>query len=212
MIICAIDQSTSRAVVTTAAELATAVDARLLLLHVAPDPPLFHSKAERERERNRAHTSGVALLRRAAKDFPAGLDWDSRVELGDAVGEIRAAAQEHDASLLVVGSRGRGLVASTLLGSVSNTLARRAPCPVAIVPRDARGNAIVVGVGESERSRGAAALATELAAALAGRLILVPGPEGDVPTAHVLQRVAVHEGAGLVVVGTDGVRETRQAA
>ena len=41
-----------------------------------------------------------------------------------------------DASLLVVGTRGRGAVESALLGSVSAYCLRRARCPVAVVPAD----------------------------------------------------------------------------
>lgn len=39
-----------------------------------------------------------------------------------------------EADLLVVGSRGRGPVASAVLGSVSNDVVRRAKCPVVVVP------------------------------------------------------------------------------
>ena len=39
-----------------------------------------------------------------------------------------------DAELLVVGTRGRGELTSAVLGSVSHEVARRAPCPVVIVP------------------------------------------------------------------------------
>lgn len=42
--------------------------------------------------------------------------------------------QARDAELLVVGSRGRSAATSLLLGSVSQSLAHHAPCPLVIVP------------------------------------------------------------------------------
>jgi nucleotide-binding universal stress UspA family protein len=212
-IICAIDETTSDAVARTAAALTSALGGRLLLAHVAPDPALFDSKTQRERDRNQASRAGMALLQRMASSLPADVDWDSRIEFGDAADELRAVAEEIEASLLVVGSRGRGLLASTLLGSVSEALGRDAPCPVAVVPRHAAGDAqstgaIVVGIGAS----GHVALTTEVAGALGGRIVLVPGPGGAPPAAHVLESVAAHEGAGLVLIGTDGATDAHPAA
>jgi nucleotide-binding universal stress UspA family protein len=61
---------------------------------------------------------------------------------------------EH-AAMLVVGSRGRGLVASLLLGSVSVSVSKHASCPV-VVRRSSEstspGHRIVVGVDGSEPS------------------------------------------------------------
>ncbi len=61
-----------------------------------------------------------------------------------------------DASLIVVGTRGRGALADTLLGSVSTYVASHAPCPVAIIPEKApTGHTfqkIVVGIDGSESS------------------------------------------------------------
>lgn len=36
--------------------------------------------------------------------------------------------------LIVVGTRARGVVARTLLGSVADAVVRHAPCPVLVVP------------------------------------------------------------------------------
>lgn len=39
------------------------------------------------------------------------------------------------ADLIVVGARGRGAIASAILGSVSNTVLHQAPCPIVVTPR-----------------------------------------------------------------------------
>lgn len=64
-----------------------------------------------------------------------------------------------DASLLVVGSRGRGAVASAVLGSISAYCASHADVPVAIVPESAEparpAQRIVVGIDGSVNSEAA---------------------------------------------------------
>lgn len=47
---------------------------------------------------------------------------------------LRACARAHEASVIVVGARGRSRIASALLGSVSNGLVHHAPAPVLVVP------------------------------------------------------------------------------
>ena len=60
---------------------------------------------------------------------------DARTALlrGDPVSEIVAYADSHDVDLIVVGSRGHGAIASTLLGSVSRGVLGESKRPVLIV-------------------------------------------------------------------------------
>lgn len=60
-------------------------------------------------------------------------DVDIHLDLGpDAAGILLHAAA--DADMLVVGSRGRGRVATALIGSVSARCIREATCPVLVIP------------------------------------------------------------------------------
>jgi nucleotide-binding universal stress UspA family protein len=69
----------------------------------------------------------------AALDLP---DAERRVLTGGPGVELTILAKEIGASVLVVGSRGRGGIKRALLGSVSDHLVRNAPCPVLVVRDD----------------------------------------------------------------------------
>lgn len=64
-----------------------------------------------------------------------GLQISVDVAIGRPASEIVAAAEDQPTDLLVIGSRGRGSIASMLLGSVSAEVAERAHCPVLVVRR-----------------------------------------------------------------------------
>lgn len=56
--------------------------------------------------------------------------------LGKPEAEIIALAEEIGAGLIVVGSRGLGGIRRTVLGSVSDSVVRHAPCPVLVVRKE----------------------------------------------------------------------------
>ena len=72
---------------------------------------------------------------------------EPRVVKGDPGSVLLAEAR--GATLLVVGSRGRGGVAGMLLGSVSRQVLHHAPCPVTMVPRTRSQSPVASTSGES---------------------------------------------------------------
>ncbi|HEY6751003.1 MAG TPA: universal stress protein, partial [Rubrobacteraceae bacterium] len=62
----------------------------------------------------------------------------THLRLGRPVEEIVILADEIDAGLVVVGSRGLGGIRRLLLGSVSDGVVRHAHCPVLVVRQDQR--------------------------------------------------------------------------
>ncbi|MEV0646302.1 universal stress protein [Phytomonospora sp. NPDC050363] len=88
--------------------------------------------------------------------------------------------EARDASLLVLGSHGRGLLGRMLLGSVSNAIASDPPCPVAVirphtraVPVEVTDMPVVVGFDATAASHAALAYAAEHAALRGATLVVV---------------------------------------
>jgi nucleotide-binding universal stress UspA family protein len=189
-IVTAIDVGTDPAVARAAGELAKVLDSTLLVAHVVEDPPLGESHAERERNRHAALRHGRENLHWVPRELPAGVEVRERVVLGSPAEELIAIAAEEEAALLVAGCRGRGPLASALMGSVSRALVREAPCPVVILtpeavkhrplragatasPGSAQRSSVVIGIDGSSRSVETVRLARELADRLRARLVLV---------------------------------------
>jgi nucleotide-binding universal stress UspA family protein len=63
----------------------------------------------------------------------AGISCTTVVRFGEPGEEILKLAAEEGAQLIVMGRRGRGKAATMLLGSVSNKVAKEAPCAVTVV-------------------------------------------------------------------------------
>ena len=218
-IVIAVEQSNAERIARIGGELAEDLGARVVLAHIRPDPP-FNSSTQWERTRHRSRRRGAEILYRAYAALPQSVDADMRIELGGVVSRLGEIAAEVGAALIVVGSPGRGRLASALFGSVSQALARQAPCPVMIVPDAAPmgsprpiGDApreratIVVGVEGSEQRSPAADFAWAVAERLGDRLMVVrPHAAGD-PPASALRAISAGEDARMIVVdGEDGDR------
>ena len=121
-IICGIDDSKSaKAAARVARALSTKLGLRLVFVRVLePGSPRKTIGAVAERL-ERLTATGTSV------DY--GADW--LVDVGHPADRLVAAAAHEQAKLIVVGSTGPR---SSLLGSISAEVSRRAPCPVVVVP------------------------------------------------------------------------------
>ncbi len=121
---------------TVAADLARRLRAHLHVVHVTdladypidPDLPDWEADAEMNLDEQRRQVTG------ALRDQPDG--WTYHARRGDAVSVLAAVADEYDALMIVVGTRGEGagaVVQRLLRASVSHGLLRQQLRPVLIV-------------------------------------------------------------------------------
>jgi nucleotide-binding universal stress UspA family protein len=121
-IICGVDGSEpAKRAARVARGLSSKLELRLVFVHVveAGSP---HEKISAIAERLQHLTEGCT-------EVDCGAAW--LVDVGHPVDRLVAAAGDEAASFIVVGSPGPR---SSLLGSVSAEVSRRAPCPVVVVP------------------------------------------------------------------------------
>lgn len=126
-----------------AAMLARSLGAKLLVVHVASDEwrnPAFGGDPSEDRaddQRAEIEAEARKVLDGHLEALDAGdLDVTPIVDFGEADERIVELADEHDADLIVVGSRGLSGFRSFLLGSVSYKVARTAERPVLVIHAD----------------------------------------------------------------------------
>jgi len=86
--------------------------------------------SESDREAQQAVLDGVDMLKQA------GIDAEGEVRnttFGHAAREILADAKEHDAGVIIMGSRGRGDLAGAVLGSTAHKVIHLTERPVLVV-------------------------------------------------------------------------------
>ena len=88
----------------------------------------FRSRIDQERERREAAAAELVLRGRQHRTQTSFL-----ISEGDPANSIIEAAASESADMIIVGSHGRGSLARALIGSVSDQVVRRAPCPILVV-------------------------------------------------------------------------------
>jgi nucleotide-binding universal stress UspA family protein len=125
------------------------------------------------------------ILRRSGEIMAqAGVSFTVHAEFGHPVERIHQLAQQKKADLIVMGSRGLSAWPALLLGSVSEGVARHAPCPVLIVRGEPKSfGQIVMASDGSEAAAHAVRAGMELAAAYRAEVSVVNvfEPHADYP-------------------------------
>jgi nucleotide-binding universal stress UspA family protein len=109
-------------------------EATLIAVHAMRTPLVAHTPVAAVMAAEQARVQEPPLDRIVESTDAGDVEVERRSRAGDAAGVLIEIAQEEDADLLVVGSRGHGGFMGLLLGSVSATLAHHSPCPLVIVP------------------------------------------------------------------------------
>ena len=175
-----------------AARMATAVsemlDSELHVVHVGFVPAMYHPEM-------RGYTSRMEAVEQETRQAldeevrqigaSGGRVSGSYLRMGRPDTEIVELAEELGAGLVVVGSRGFGLIRRAVMGSVSNSVVRHAHCPVMVVRGETRDGEAMVGpivlaVDGSEEATLAAQAATEFSEGTGSDVHLIyvlPTPE-----------------------------------
>jgi nucleotide-binding universal stress UspA family protein len=134
---------------TTSSSLAQSTGSELHVVYVGPNvgerfelsdttsvlgPQIIIDKPSPE-ERFRLEQEARNILVEQVKKIENLGGWvaQSHLRMGKPDAEVVSLAEELDAGLIVIGSRGRGGIRRALMGSVSDSVVRHAHCPVMVV-------------------------------------------------------------------------------
>lgn len=109
---------------------------QLLILHVVTEtPPYFVAEAGTPPENLLADTEaeGRQILAAAAARAAADVTFTTELSWGRVPEVVCRTAQEQACDLIIVGSRALKGFKRLMIGSISNAIASKAPCPILIV-------------------------------------------------------------------------------
>lgn len=114
-------------------ELANALKAKLMFLYVANVNQLAVNSCLSAELLEAVNKAGDVVLTHAEESTPDGIETERVMETGSPAPVIIDVAEENEVDLIVMGSRGLGLVKGVLLGSVSQYVVENAKCAVMVV-------------------------------------------------------------------------------
>lgn len=122
-----------------AVELAKILDAEIGILHVAvliQQLPMAVPLADVYLPENllaQIEGFGSAVLQQAVAQVPEGITVKTYCEVGSPAIVIPEFAEQNKYDMIVIGSRGLGVIKGLVMGSVSNYVVNHAKCPVLVV-------------------------------------------------------------------------------
>ncbi|SHK57877.1 Nucleotide-binding universal stress protein, UspA family [Selenomonas ruminantium] len=119
--------------VAEAIAMAEICEARLNFLYVANINQLAINACLSDAILEAVTKAGNVILDRAMEMVPSGIEKEAYSETGSPAVVILDFASSNDIDLIIMGSRGLGIVKGVLLGSVSQYIVEQAKCPVLVV-------------------------------------------------------------------------------
>lgn len=116
-----------------AVEIAKSMDAELLFLYVQNINQLAINACLTDAIMRAVEEAGNEILDRAASLVPEGVKSKELRVSGSPGPAVVEAASDQNADMIVMGSRGLGMIKAALLGSVSQYVVEQAHCPVMVV-------------------------------------------------------------------------------
>ncbi len=220
-ILCGVDGTPESVVAVTQAVRLQDPDGRLYLTSVAPLAKAAHAGFAAPRAAELLQHEAEAAIAEAHAVAPSASE---KVVTGDPVSALLREVDAERATLVAVGSHGRGRAAGMLLGTVAARMLRDAPCSVLIARAahdpQAWPHAVVVGIDGSVESAAAFAVARLLADRLGASLRAVAATNDQLdreaaqaiapeleeqPGRAVAGLATASDSADLVIVGSRGL-------
>ena len=119
--------------VAQAVAIAASCGAKIFFLYVANINQLAINAYLSDAIMSAVQKAGQVILDRAENMVPSDIDYETHSETGSPAVTILEFVKRLEIDLIVMGSRGLGLIKGVLLGSVSQYVVEQAQCPVLVV-------------------------------------------------------------------------------